>query len=67
MMIPRVEENTPEKFGIYLNELMRIVASQNKPYILLTAWNEWSEGAYLEPDTIDSYEYLKAVKNATCN
>ena len=62
-----IKGQTPEKFGIYLNELMRIVASQNKPYILLTAWNEWSEGAYLEPDTIDSYEYLKAVKNATCN
>lgn len=62
-----IKGQSPKKFGTYLRELMHIVSSQNKPYIFLTAWNEWSEGAYLEPDCKDSYEYLKAVKNATCN
>ena len=53
---------TPEKFEKYLNDLLRVSETQGKDYIFLTAWNEWSEGAYLEPDTWDGYKYLEAVK-----
>ena len=31
--------------------------------ITLNAWNEWSEGSYLEPDTVWEYGYLEAVKH----
>ena len=55
---------TPEKFGNYLKELLVISESQGKDYVFLTAWNEWSEGAYLEPDSCDGYKYLEAVKRA---
>ena len=58
---------SPEKFEYYLKELMRICQKQGKEYILLTAWNEWGEGAKLEPDTSTEFAYLEAVKRALEN
>lgn len=53
---------TPEKFGKYLAELKKICNQQGKEYILLTAWNEWGEGAKLEPDTLTRYKYLEEIQ-----
>lgn len=52
---------TPEKFSKYLNQQ---AAKSNSEYIFLNAWNEWAEGAYLEPDHRNGYAYLEAVKKA---
>lgn len=59
------KDGSPEKFGRYLSQLLAIAREQQKPYVLLVAWNEWSEGAYLEPDTANGFRYLEAVKKAT--
>lgn len=61
-----IEGQTPQKFQKYLSELMDISALQGKEYIFLTAWNEWGEGACLEPDEENGYAYLEAVKSALC-
>lgn len=54
--------STPDKFGMYLKQLMELSSAQNKEYVFVTAWNEWGEGAYLEPDEINGFAYLEALK-----
>ena len=59
--------STPEKFAHYLSRLLEICSNQDKDYVFLTAWNEWGEGAYLEPDSKDGMNYLQALKNVISN
>lgn len=54
-----------EKFNKYFKELYLTARANNKEYIFLTAWNEWGEGAYLEPDIENGYEYLNVIKDIT--
>lgn len=54
--------DTPEKFEKYFDELYKICCKSKKEMVFITAWNEWGEGAYLEPDEKDRYGYLEAIK-----
>lgn len=53
---------TPSKFAKYLRELIKKSEDLNNDMIFLTAWNEWGEGAYLEPDEKYKYGYLEAIQ-----
>lgn len=58
---------SPQKFEYYLRKLLEISDEKDKDFVFLTAWNEWGEGAYLEPDEIDNDSYLKAIKRVVGN
>ncbi len=59
------DETTPEKFGMYMRRLIKKVHEEySQPYIFINAWNEWAEGAYLEPDEKYGYGYIDALCNA---
>lgn len=34
----------------------------NKPYLIIDAWNEWGEGAMMEPDSVYQYRKLETIK-----
>lgn len=60
-----VKGASPEKFKYYLSKLLAVSERQEKEFIFITAWNEWGEGAYLEPDNIYKLEYLNVISSLT--
>lgn len=56
-----IKNCTPESFKDNLRSIKKI--SDCNDFVYINAWNEWSEGAYLEGDTINGYEYLQAIKD----
>lgn len=59
-----IGNNTPENFKTALQKTKeKLLADPNGPRIMnINCWNEWTEGSYLEPDTINGMRYLQAVK-----
>lgn len=56
---------TPDKFGMYMRRLYKAIDENNQqPVVFINAWNEWCEGAYLEPDEKHQYGYLEALKES---
>ena len=53
---------TPNKFYQYLVEIIKRSIQERKEYIFITAWNEWGEGNYLEPDLTYKNGFLNAVR-----
>ena len=58
---------TPDLFEKWLSDVIVETKNNNlldEKFIFINAWNEWAEGAYLEPDLRWRYGYLTAVANA---
>jgi len=61
------EHSTPGAFQAWAEhaiEETRTTKSGEERIVFVNAWNEWAEGAYLEPDRRFGHTYLEALKNA---
>lgn len=57
--------STPEKFEEYFRRLLvKARTDYHSDYIFLFAWNEWAECGYLEPDELNKFGYLEAIRSA---
>ncbi len=56
---------SPEKFRAALEAVARKTAGRKNDLVYINAWNEWGEGAMLEPDEAEGYAYLEAVRSVT--
>lgn len=70
----RKQKNSHILYGssprLYENWLVNAINDTKKRFdkedrlVLVNAWNEWAEGAYLEPDSKYGFSYLEATRNA---
>ena len=56
--------NSPPDFRQALLEARSFVEAQNSGprVVVLNAWNEWTEGSHLEPDTMNGLRYLEMLR-----
>lgn len=55
---------TPETFKCWLQKIIKYTQKYplDKRYLFINAWNEWGEGAHLEPDRKYGYAYLDVLR-----
>jgi hypothetical protein len=61
---PVMRNNTPENFAKGLRMARDFVDAHphQAPLITINSWNEWTETSYLQPDNVNGYGYLDAIK-----
>lgn len=60
--------SSPQLFARWLNnafaDTLRRFDQEDERLVFINAWNEWGEGAHLEPDRRYGYAWLQAVREA---
>ena len=60
-------QNSPDNYKKWMSDLIRWTRNHNQleeQFIFVNAWNEWAEGAHLEPDNYYGYAYLQKTREA---
>lgn len=61
---PCLSNNSPRHFTDTLRHIKKRLDQRTGSKILtINAWNEWTEGSYLEPDTYYGMGYLEAIRD----
>jgi hypothetical protein len=58
---------TPTEYELWLRALIALTKAAHPPaerFVFINAWNEWAEGAHLEPDQQFGYGFLEATSRA---
>ena len=65
LSIPSIGGNTPERFRAALQATRDRLGRRpaDRRILTINCWNEWTEGSYLEPDTVHALKYLEAVRD----
>ena len=59
--------SSPDQYELWLRTLIQDAATRSSPderLVFINAWNEWGEGAHLEPDHRYGRRYLEATRRA---
>jgi hypothetical protein len=56
-----IQNNNKDLFANWLHSAS-LYAKKNNGIVFINAWNEWAEGCHLEPDILNGYKFLEAVR-----
>ena len=62
-----IENTNPKLFEFWLSALRQYTRERlgkSNDFIFINAWNEWAEGAHLEPDRIMGRAFLEAIRSS---
>ena len=57
-----IRGSTPELYATWLNRAVQSQSDRPDGIVYINAWNEWAEGAHLEPDAAHGRAYLEATR-----